>query len=82
MPLDKDFTKRTVFCNITKRTVQTGIFFAISFGDLTDLSIKWVVDEIIVTGPVNEVFPTHDDVAVHSGINICFQCSLLVDKHK
>ena len=34
------------------------------------LGIKWEVYEVIVAGPVDEVFPLHDDVAVLSGVNV------------
>ena len=33
------------------------------------LSIKRIVDQFIVTGPVYEVLPTHDDVAIDSIID-------------
>ena len=38
------------------------------------LSVKRIENQLVITGPVNEVLSAHDDVAVHSIVDIGLQC--------
>ena len=46
------------------------------------LSVKRIENQLVITGPVNEVLPAHDDVAVHSSVDIGLQRPGNVIRHR
>ena len=53
--------------------VGSCLCYDLVFGNFKYLSVKRIENQLVITGPVNEVLSAHDDVAIHSSVDVGLQ---------